>query len=250
MFKNILITGASSGLGKRLAIDFSNKGVNLFLFGRNEERLKDVVCVCEKRGAKVNYNMVDVRDKDKMKELITDLDNKNNIDLVIANAGISAGTFGGDEPNEDVYTIFDINIYGVLNTIEPLIPKMIERKKGQISIISSMSSFIGMSGCPAYSSSKSCVSHYGEALRGYLKQYNIRVSVICPGFIRTPLTAKNKFAMPLIMDVDKASGIIKKGIVKNKGMIAFPFSIYILLKFIRLLPFDFVNYIFSKLPEK
>lgn len=249
-FNTILITGASSGLGKQLAIDYAKSGVCLYLSGRNEERLLETAKLCKEKGANVFIKIVDVKDKEKMKEWVLSCDKENNIDLVIANAGISAGTFGGTEPDEQVYEIFNTNIFGVLNTIEPLIPEMIKRKSGQIAIISSMSSFIGMASCPAYSSSKACMTAYGEALRGYLKYHNIGVSTICPGFIKTPLTDKNKFVMPLIMSVEKASKKIIKGISKNKGMVAFPLILYILLKITRLMPFPIVNYLFAKLPKK
>lgn len=249
-FNTILITGASSGLGKQLAIDFAKTGVCLYLSGRNEKRLLETANLCKEKGANVYTKIVDVKDKEKMKEWVLSCDKENNIDLVIANAGISAGTFGGTEPDEQVYEIFNTNIFGVLNTIEPLIPEMIKRKNGQIAIISSMSSFIGMASCPAYSSSKACMTAYGEALRGYLKYHNIGVSTICPGFIKTPLTDKNKFVMPLIMSVEKASKKIIKGISKNKGMVAFPLILYILLKITRLMPFPIVNYLFAKLPKK
>lgn len=250
IFNTILITGASSGLGKQLAIDYAKSNITLYLSGRNNKRLCEVANLCKSRGANVFTKIIDVKDRKKMKEWLLRCDTENKIDLVIANAGISAGTFGGTEPDEQIYEIFNTNIFGTLNTIEPIISKMIERKRGQIALISSMSSFIGMASCPAYSSSKACITAYGEGLRGYLKYYNIGVSIVCPGFIKTPLTDKNNFIMPLITTTEKASKKIMNGIKKNKGMIAFPIIIYILLRFLRILPFSFVNYLFSKLPKK
>ena len=147
------------------------------------------------------------------------------------------------------YNVLNTNIFGTLNTIEPIIPIMKSNKKGHIAIISSMSSFIGMPSCPAYSASKACIATYGEALRGKLKKYNIGVSVICPGFIKTPLTDKNTFSMPLLMPVDKACKKIIKGINKNKGLIVFPLVIYFIMKLCNILPYGMKNYIFSKLPS-
>ncbi|HSQ97435.1 MAG TPA: SDR family NAD(P)-dependent oxidoreductase [Rickettsiales bacterium] len=248
--KSILITGASSGLGKELSIQFAKKGIILFLTGREKNRLLETANICEKKGAKVFFKSLDIRNRKDVKKWILECDKIANIDLIIANAGISAGTSDGVETEEQIYNIFDTNIYGVLNTIEPIIPKMIKRKKGQIAIISSMSAFIGMASCPAYSASKACVMNYGQALRGYLKQYNIKVSVVCPSFIRTPLTDKNKFKMPLIMTTEKASKKIIKGLSRNEGLITFPIIIYIVLKLIRILPFSWINFIFSRLPKK
>jgi len=250
-FKTILITGASSGLGRSLALNYAKQGVLLFLNGRDRERLLETVQLCESKGSKVIFQNLDVNDKSAMKNWIINCDKVSDIDLVIANAGISLGTScKNDEFNDDFYNIFSTNIFGVLNTILPIIPRMIERKNGQIALVSSMSSFIGMPSCPAYSSSKACIKTLGESLRGYLKEYNIGVSTICPGFIKTPLTDKNNFNMPMIMSCEKASKIIIKGISKNKGLIVFPFIYYIILKLLRFLPFNFTNYIFSKLPKK
>ena len=249
-YKTILITGASSGLGRELAIQYANTGITLFLTARNKKRLLETVVSCETKGASVLSKDIDVKNKKELKDWILECDKLKNIDLIIANAGISAGTSNGTESEEQVYDIYETNILGVLNTIEPIIPVMQARKNGQIALISSMSSFIGMASCPAYSSSKACITSYGEGLRGYLKDYNIGVSIVCPGFIKTPLTDKNKFVMPFIMSTEKASKKIIKGISKNKGMIAFPFIMYFVLKLLRFLPFSWTNYFLSKLPKK
>lgn len=249
-FKTILITGATSGLGKELAIQYAKPDTILYLTGRDKVRLMETAIACEDRGASVLSMDVDINNKDKLREWILKCDKVRNIDLVIANAGISAGTSTGTETDDQVYNIFQTNIFGVLNTIQPIIPEMMKRKNGQIALISSMSSFIGMSSCPAYSSSKACVTAYGEGLRGYLKDYNIGVSIIAPGFIKTPLTDKNNFKMPMLMSVEKASKKIIKGLSKNKGLITFPLIIYCLLKILRFLPFSLTNYVISKLPKK
>lgn len=249
-YRTILITGASSGLGMELAVQYAKPNVMLFLSGRNKDRLLETTIACENKGASVIYEILDVNDRAAMEKWILKCDAVRAIDLVIANAGISAGTFGGDEPKEQVYEIFNTNIFGVLNTIEPIIPNMIKRGCGQVALISSMSSFVGMASCPAYSASKTCILHYGEGLRGYLKKYNVGVSIVCPGFIKTPLTDKNQFIMPMIMEPQKASKKIIAGISKNKGLIVFPFIMYFILKLARLLPFSWCNYIFSKLPKK
>lgn len=249
-FKNILITGASSGLGKELAIQFATRGVVLFLTARDENKLLNTIKICESKNATVYYRILDIKNKEDLKNWILECDKIRNIDLVIANAGISAGTANGNESSEQVYDIFGTNIYGVLNTIEPIIPKMIGRRRGQIAIISSMSAFIGMPSCPAYSSSKACVLAYGQGLRGYLKNYNIGVSIVCPGFIKTPLTDKNNFKMPLITTTEKASKKIISGLSKNQGLIVFPIIMYIFLKMLRILPFSWTNYILSKFPKK
>lgn len=250
-YENILITGASSGLGRQLAIEYAKECVNLFIIGRNIEHLQETFNECVKYGCNVFVKSIDVRNKKEMEDYIEEvIDKHKSIDLVIANAGVSGGTSKGDEESKQIYEIFDTNIAGVLNTIVPIIPSMKKNRKGKIVLISSMASFRGMPSAPSYSASKGCVRILGEALYNDLKRYNIKVSTVCPGFIRTPLTDKNQFKMPFIMNVEKASLKIKNGIEKEKKIIIFPKIIYFLIKFVDLLPFGLNDWIFRILPKK
>ena len=138
-YKTILITGASSGLGRELAIQYANKGIILYLTGRNKSRLLDTVNICQDKGASVLSKDIDIKDKESLYNWIVECDKLHNIDLIIANAGISAGTSCNKEDSSQVYDIYETNIIGVLNTIQPIIPLMIKRRQGQIALISSMS---------------------------------------------------------------------------------------------------------------
>ena len=249
--KNIIITGASSGLGKALAIEYANKDTTLFLTGRNQSRLCITANACIKKGAKVFYKPINIKDREKLKNWINDINNDYRIDLVIANCGISGGTSKQNiENSEQVYDIFDTNIYGVLNTILPVINIMKKQKSGNIAIISSMASFLPLPSSPSYSATKVCIRYFGESLYNNLKNDNIHVSIICPGFIKTPLTDRNNFKMPFLMEVEKASKIIKNGIEKNKKLIIFPKIMYFLSKLIDILPNFIKDFILSKLPKK
>ena len=219
---NIIITGATSGVGKELAKIYANENNNLFLSGRDEKRLQEIKEICQKLNANVDSAIIDVVDELATKNWIKNINKNHKIDLIIANAGISAGTEGGPESFEQVKKIFDTNIQGVLNTIQPAIEIMKEQKSGQIAIMSSLAGFRGLPSSPAYSASKSCVRVYGEALRGNLCKFGIKVNVICPGYIKTPMTDVNNFPMPFLMPVDKAARIIKKGLEKNKSSYKFP----------------------------
>lgn len=110
------------------------------------------------------------------------------------------------------------------------------RRRGQIPIMSSLASFRGLPGAPAYSASKAAARSYGEALRGTLHNYNVGVSVICPGFIRTPLTDVNRFRMPLLMEPDRAALLIRRGLARNRARIAFPLRLYALVWLLGVLP--------------
>ncbi len=253
--KNILITGASSGIGRALAIKYAQSNVNLFLVGRDKDRLLAVKNTCQKIKynnfqANVFCSIADVCNEQEMSDLINDIEQNYGLDLVIANAGISAGTLGGTESNTQIKKIFSTNVDGVLNTINPAIHFMKKRHKGQIAIISSLAGIRGLPSSPAYSASKAAVLTYGEALRGNLKEYGISVSVICPGYVKTPMTAVNKFPMPFIISDKKCAQIITDGLRKKKGFIAFPFIMYFILRLATLLPHCLMDKLFAKLPKK
>ncbi len=248
--QNIAITGASSGLGAALAVYYARSGRVLHLLGRNAERLKQTALLCEELGAEVSTKIADVTSEDEMRQWLEEIDDKSPIDLLIANAGISAGIGGGLEKSAQARQIFATNICGMVNTIMPLIPRMIERKNGQIVLISSLAGIRGLASSPAYSASKGWARIYGEGLRGWLKNYNVRVNVVCPGFITTPLTAVNNYKMPFIMSADKAACIIAEGLAKNKGRIAFPLRLFLPLWWLAALPDFICNFFLSKLPEK
>jgi short-subunit dehydrogenase len=247
----ILITGASSGLGKALALHYAKEGVNLCLTGRDEARLRDISQSCIEKGAYVKASCVDVTDKMRMAAWINDCDASFEIDLVIANAGISGGTSGANgENSQQVRKIFATNVDGVFNTIMPAIHKMQGRGKGQIAIISSLAGLRGMPSCPAYSASKAAVKAYGEGLRGQLISENIGVSVVCPGYIKTPLSDVNTFPMPFLMSAEKAAKHIAKKLKKNRSRIAFPWPLYWVLNLCGFLTPKFTDLIFNSLPKK
>jgi len=250
MTKNILITGASSGLGTALALQYATVGNVLHLQGRNAQRLEMVAELCRKKGATAYTYIVDVTDATTMQNFIEQADAITKLDLVIANAGISAGTGSDGEDSEQVQGIFATNVGGVLNTIQPILPLMLARKSGQIAIISSLAGIRALPSCPSYSASKASVRYYGEALRGSLQTSGVKVSVICAGYIKTPMTDANNFPMPFIMNAEKAAQIVAKGLSKNKGRISFPLRLYIPLWLLSCLSPRLTDLIFNKLPAK
>jgi short-subunit dehydrogenase len=132
----------------------------------------------------------------------------------------------------------------------PAIPFMIANKEGMIVLISSMAGLIGLSSSPSYSASKSAIKFFGDSLRAYLKKFNVKVSVVIPGYITTPMTEVNNFPMPFIISAERAAEIIVSGIEHNEGIIAFPKIMYFGLKLLSFLPYKFLDYINSKLPGK
>lgn len=250
--KAILITGASSGIGEALAVCYARDGVTLYLSGRDASRLTEVADRCRAAGADVEEAVVNVTDRTAMADWIAHAQTRTPLDLVIANAGISGGTAGRmtGEPLDQARFIFDVNLYGVLNTIEAALPPMIARGAGQIALISSLSAFRGWPGAPAYSASKGAVRFYGEALRGSLKRTGVQIHVVCPGFVRSRMTAANDFPMPFLMDADRAAQIIKRGIARGRGRIAFPFPVHFFAWLVSVLPDSWAQALLTRLPDK
>jgi short-subunit dehydrogenase len=248
--RSLLITGASSGIGEALAMAYAASGTNLALTGRDGTRLETVAAACRQRGATVDAATVDVTDADAMARWIDAVDVAAPIDLVIANAGIGAGTEGGFETAEQTRAVFGVNLDGVLNTVLPLIPRFVARRRGQIALMSSLASFRGFAGAPTYCASKAAVRIWGEGLRGDLHQHGVEVSVICPGFIVSRMTARNKFRMPFLMSAERAAAIVKRGLARNRGRIAFPFPMYFAVWLAGTLPPLLTDPLFRMLPKK
>ena len=150
------------------------------------------------------------------------------LDLVIANAGISGGTHkrksAADVADAE---IFATNVNGVVNTVEPALTRMLQGNSGQIAIMSSLASFRAFGDSPAYCASKAAVRFYGEGLQRAHRSSNVGISVICPGFVRSPMTDANNFRMPMLMDTDVAARRIVRGLAAGKSRIAFPLPLYL-----------------------
>lgn len=213
--KSILITGASSGIGAALASAYARKGVVLSLLGRDEQRLAEVAQRCEARGAIVEVILQDVTDGDGMTRVVKETDRHAPLDLVVANAGIGRNK----EDPAFARQIINTNIVGVLNTVEPAVALMAARGHGHVAIMSSLAAFRAYGGPPGYAASKAWARLYGEALRGRLARSGVAVSVICPGFVTTPMTEKSGYRG---MSAEDAAEIIKSGLSRNKVRISFP----------------------------
>ena len=225
-FASIVITGASSGIGEALALDYAAPGIALALSGRNADRLNAVADSCRAKGAMVDAATIDVVDRAALAAWLTRFDHSHPVDLLVANAGVS---IDNDKSSLDEFSrlreTMAINVDGVFNTVEPLVGRMMERGHGQIAVVSSLASFIGLPYAASYNASKAAVRVWGESIRYVLKKYGVGVSVICPGFVRGRLTDDAPFPTPFLMTPAQAAAIIRRGLTRNQARIAFPIGI-------------------------
>lgn len=251
--KTVLITGASSGLGEALALQYAKEGCRLILGGRDPARLTAVADACQALGAEVHFQAGDVTAREIMHQWIIGADKRFPIDLLIANAGISGGTGGAVLASSLAasHHIFNTNLNGVLNTVDPVLPRMLERGHGQIALVSSLAGFAAWPGAPAYSASKAAVRFYGDALHARLKPEGIKVTVICPGFVKTRMTDTNPFPMPFLMSAEKAASLITHRLaVSNPPRIVFPWPTAFVSRALGLLPPTLSGWVLSRAPEK
>lgn len=224
MPQSIVITGASSGIGKALAQRFASANTTLGLLGRDEERLAAVAADCLRRGAKVLTGPIDVRDRAQLSTWLINFDTAYPIDLLVAGAGVMGGSIADEdiEHPEVSLTVAETNVIGVLNTIHPILPRMIARSSGRIAILSSIAGFIPLPDAPTYAATKAALLNYGLSLRSLLQEKGVSVSVICPGYVTTPMTERRSGWKPFEISAEQAAELICRGLAQNKSVIAFP----------------------------
>ena len=245
--KNILITGASSGIGFELAKQLADKGCSLALLNRRTEITDKLACELSTGKNKIISLKCDVSCRDevtgavaKAKEIL------GEINIAILNSGISK-RFPVEEFNSEfISQTFDVNVIGMSYCIEALLPDFIKQKNGMIVGVSSLADGRGFPKSGSYCASKAAVTLLLESLRTELKKHNIKVITVKPGFVKTPMNDKNDFQMPFLMHVDKAAKIILKGIEKEKRSIQFPTPTVFAARLLKIIP----DFIFDKIAER
>ena len=235
-----LITGASSGIGQALALALADPSMRLHLAGRDAGRLEVVAKSCRQLGATVATRLIDVRDADAMADWII---GAGPLDLVVANAGIAPGTDGSapESPGQS-RAVFGTNMEGVLNTVLPAMQVMrtqpvgADGVRGRIAAIASIAAFIPASPAPSYCASKAAVDSWMVATARSSRAQGIRLTSVCPGFIRTPMTEGKRRWMPGLMAPDRAARIILRGIAAGRVRVAFPWWLMAACRLAALLP--------------
>jgi NADP-dependent 3-hydroxy acid dehydrogenase YdfG len=221
-----LITGASSGIGHALAVALAGSGVHLHLSGRDTERLDRVAETCRSRGATVAPKVLDVRDRDAMHDWVM---GTGNLDLVIANAAIAAGIAGGAAERPDqTRALFETNLDGAMNAILPAMaamraqPPAPDGVRGRIAVIASVAAFLPLPGAASYCATKAALDTWVVASAPAARREGIRLTSVCPGFVRTPMTDNNGGRMPGLIEPEEAARRILIGIAAHRVRIVFP----------------------------
>jgi short-subunit dehydrogenase len=244
MSKNIWITGASSGIGRAVALKFANEGWKVAASARRKELLEEL----SKENSNISSFPLDVTDRKSCVQVFEDILKKySSIDLCI----LSTGTYDPKTEKEinlnEIENVFNVNFFGTLNCIKAVEKNLKSKKKGHIAIVSSVAGYRGLPNSSGYGPSKAALINLAESLYFDFKRHEVRVSLISPGFIKTPLTDKNKFKMPFIKSSQFAAEKIYNGLIKSNSFeVTFPKELTILMKIFKILPNKIYLYLIRK----
>ncbi|MBU1213237.1 MAG: SDR family NAD(P)-dependent oxidoreductase [Alphaproteobacteria bacterium] len=225
--RHIVITGGSSGIGAALARQLAPFHCHLTLIGRDAGRLNGVRAECVAAGSSCVAYSVDVTDSRAIASCLAEAQASAPVDMVIANAGIGGKAVlapATGETAEHARQIFEANTMGVINSVTPLLAGFRERGRGQIVIVSSIMAYHGLPDAPVYSASKAAVRIYGQGLRRLLAPAGVKVLVVCPGFIETPMNVDLPMKMPFSLTAEAAAARILTAVSNGKSEIAFPWQ--------------------------
>ena len=242
--KVIWITGASSGIGKSLAIKFANEGWQVAASARRESLLKEL----NDTNSNIHSFPLDVTDSEKCKDVSTEIINKlENIEICIFCTGIHDPKSEKSLDLEKVRKIMEVNFFGTVNSINSVYDYFKKKRSGHISMVSSVAGYRGLPAGGAYCASKSALTTFAESLYFDLKRFNVRVSVVHPGFIKTPMTDQNDFPMPMIKSPEFAADEMFKGLTQSNAFeIHFPKQFTFIMKILKIMP----NWLYLKLIKK
>lgn len=236
--KIVFLTGASSGIGESLALAMAERGAIIGLIARREELLKELAEKCRQVGGQARFFACDVVETEAVQNAAADLRKEfGRIDILIANAGIGGNNKETRELKaEAVKKVIDINLIGAVNSVAAVLPEMLKSGNGQIVAISSLAGFRGLPGSAAYSASKGGMTNFFESIRLDVQNKGVSVTIIQPGFIKTPLTSGRANKMPFLMELNDAIPYFLQAIEKKKKFSAFPWQLAIFVRLARIFP--------------
>ena len=245
--KTIWITGGSTGIGKALAIKFANKGWNVAVSARRVELLDEL----SKNYENISSFPLDVTDKAKCTEVFNQIKTKfENIDICFFSTGTWDPKKEREIDVEQIEKVFKVNFFGTLNCIKAVEDHFRNRKNGIITIVSSIAGYKGLPNSTGYGPSKAALNNLAESLYFDFGRYGVRVCLVSPGFIKTPMTDKNDFKMPFLKTPEYSADKIYDGLIKsNKFEIHFPKSLTLVLKFFKIIPDRIYFYLIKKMTK-
>ncbi|MCP3101198.1 SDR family NAD(P)-dependent oxidoreductase [Myxococcus sp. K15C18031901] len=236
-YRTALVTGASSGLGRGLALWLARRGLRVFAAGRRVTHLQALAAEAQAAGVTVEPVELDVARADATLERLRELDSEcGGLDLVVANAGVGGVTNGRRMDWDKVRSIIDTNVTGATATLSAVLPQMVERRRGHVVGISSLAAHRGLAGHAAYSASKAFLATFLESLRVDLAGTGVRVTTIFPGFVKSEMTAKNDFPMPFLMETEAAVELMGSGILRGETELSFPWQLALPSRLAKVLP--------------
>jgi short-subunit dehydrogenase len=242
--KVVMITGASSGIGRGIALEIAARGGHLGLLARREDLLSEIVNEAEARKVKAVAATADVRDAKAVREAADRFRKElGPIDILIANAGIGTSDHAVRLTPEHAANVIGINVLGAVNSVAAVLPEMVERKQGRLVAISSLAAYRGLAKSAAYCASKAALSAYFESLRIDLRHSGVGVTIIHPGFIKTALTAGREAKMPYLMELEDGVKKIVGAIEREKKIYAFPWQLATIVRASRLMPVAMYDWI-------
>ncbi len=232
-----MITGASSGIGKGIALEIASRGAHLGLLARREDLLNEIVSEARARNVKAIAAAADVRDVKAVREAADRFRKElGPIDVMIANAGIGTSDHATRLTPEHAEKVIGINVLGAVNSVGAVLPEMVERGTGRLVAISSLAAYRGLAKSAAYCASKAALTTYFESLRIDLRHTGVGVTIIHPGFIKTDLTAGRESKMPYLMELDVGVKKILSGIENEKAIYSFPWQLATIVRVSMLMP--------------
>lgn len=225
--RHVLITGATGTIGRALALEYAAPDMRLTLHGRRADELETVAAHCRQKGAVVSTKVLDLQRREELRQWIADLCYADAPDLIIANAGrnTSIGPTGQGEAFAEVQALVEVNLLSAMAMVDGALPALRKRGSGQIVFISSLAAYYGLPTTPTYCATKAALRTYGDALRGWLHGEGIRVNVVLPGYVASPMCAAMPGPKPFLWQPERAARAIRRGLERNWARISFPFPL-------------------------
>jgi NAD(P)-dependent dehydrogenase (short-subunit alcohol dehydrogenase family) len=242
------VTGASTGIGRQLALNLASQGYVVAATARDQNGLAELVAEADITGGRIVSYFCDVSDEVEMERNVATIEKDlGPIALAIFNAGVYSPTLGERLETLNFVKTFSVNFLGVVNGLVPVSDRMRDRGFGQVAIIGSITAYFGLPTAGAYGASKAALNSMAQSLRHDFERMNIRIQIINPGFVETALTTRYRIPMPMVMSIEDAACRITRGVEQGGFEVAFPRRLVWTMKLVRMLPTDFQHWLVGRM---